>query len=83
SLWHNLFSIVFLSITYLGFYKGFGFFWSKSALAGIILTSFLTFHILSVGMMTEDWDGRFLIPILPVVFLIGSVGIGKALVPNN
>ena len=36
---------------------------------------FIAIHALSVGIMTEDWDGRFLSPILPLIFGLAGMGL--------
>ncbi|MEM6297992.1 MAG: hypothetical protein AAF740_04795 [Bacteroidota bacterium] len=38
-----------------------------------VLTYFLT-HILIVGMTTVDWDGRFFVPLLPVLIVCAAQG---------
>ena len=70
--WHNVFSLLFLMPVYISFFKGINFFFEVSKKGSLLMISFLCIHILSVGMMIEDWDGRFLMPMLPVVFLISG-----------
>lgn len=45
----------------------------------IFIGSFLLIHILSIGFTSVDWEGRFLIPVLPVVFGVGSAGMVNCL----
>jgi len=82
SWYHNLFSAAFLLISYVFFFRGLlssrRYFFFKTA-----LLTFLTVQILSVGMTSEDWDGRFLMPMLPVIFLFAGRGIGLLLFPNR
>ena len=50
----------------------------KKCLSGSIRRFFLTFvviQIISIMLTSVDWDGRFLMPLLPVVFLLGGKGI--------
>jgi len=68
---HNLFSLLFL----LPFY-----FYSLRALAKnnvrpeikIFAATYVLIHCASIGVTSEDWDGRFLMPLLPVIFLLGA-----------
>lgn len=39
--------------------------------------TFLTVAVLSVCLLSINWNSRFLVPILPLIFLIGAGGIGK------
>lgn len=47
----------------------------KLSMPVIFSCFYLAIHILSVAITSEDWDGRFLIPMLPVVFLFGGRGL--------
>ena len=72
---HNIFSLTFLLPAYWFFIKGI-----KSGKTGMELRLFaltyINIHALSVGMLTDDWDGRFLLPILVMVFLFSGYGFG-------
>jgi len=72
--WHNIYSILFLVPVYAFFFKGlfFGKATWKIKLFSMVL---IGFHALSVGMLTDDWDGRFLLPVLPLFFLIAGKGL--------
>jgi hypothetical protein len=37
------------------------------------IASFILANGLMVGLTTENWDGRFLVPVLPFVFIVSSV----------
>jgi hypothetical protein len=71
---HNWYSILILVPSYILFLR---------ALVGKTLdvrvklfsTVFLLIHIISVGVTSEDWDGRFLIPMLPVIFVFSGAGL--------
>jgi hypothetical protein len=71
SIFHNLFSLIVLIPSYILFFKGI-----KNADRDIVVftSSFLLIHILSVGFTADDWDGRFLIPMLPVIFIFTGHG---------
>lgn len=74
SVSHNLFSLLFLipiyglSIRSLVIRKFPKEIW-------LFLMPYFTIHILSVCLSTVDWDGRFLMPLLPVLFLLAAAGI--------
>lgn len=44
----------------------------------IFTFSYLALHCLIVALTVEDWDGRFLLPLLPVIFLFAGKGILEA-----
>lgn len=71
SIGHNLFSLAFLLPTYYFFIKSIR---EEKIISEVkvFVLAFITFHALSVGMLTDDWDGRFLIPVLPIIFLFAS-----------
>lgn len=43
----------------------------------ILILVYIGISTISVTFLTVDWNSRFLVPILPVLFLIGSEGISK------
>lgn len=70
SVWHNAFIVVFLSFVYVltfGVVK-----YNIRNIAVIMLLSIILCQGLIVGLTTENWDGRFLIPILPLFFILSS-----------
>jgi hypothetical protein len=69
---HNVFVVLFLAPMYLGTVKSL---WGKGLgrLRGFFL-AFLVFHILAIGLTSVDWDGRFLMPLLPAIFVLGPYG---------
>ncbi len=71
---HNTVSIVYLLIAYVSFIAGIR---SKTISRDVVIftLTFLSIHILSVGMTSDDWDGRFLIPMLPVIFIFSGHGL--------
>jgi hypothetical protein len=68
---HNLVIVLFLYPVYffawLGFRKTEGFKKEK-----FFIASFIVANGLIVGLTTENWDGRFLVPLLPLIFIIAS-----------
>lgn len=69
SLWHNIFVLSILLPVYGFVLKGVH---DKTLPLNIrIFTlSYISVHMLSIGLLTDDWDGRFLLPILSVLFII-------------
>ncbi|MBV6644316.1 MAG: glycosyltransferase family 39 protein [Cyclobacteriaceae bacterium] len=76
--WHNLFSVVFLLPMY---YHAI-----RTLRSGIPKTishfavSYLLIHIIIIGITSVDWDGRFLVPLLPVIFLCATPAIKNTLI---
>jgi hypothetical protein len=74
---HNVFSLVFLLPVYYFATKAI-----RSAIETpviIFAITYILFHVISIGVTSEDWDGRFLAPVLPVVFLLAGKGISTRL----
>jgi hypothetical protein len=44
------------------------------------IAAYVVTQSFSVAMTSENWDGRFLIPLLPFIFILSAIGIGKMLV---
>ncbi len=82
STWHNVFSLAFLLPVYYFFIAGFRSASLKIELKVFAIT-YILLHALSVGMLTDDWDGRFLLPVLPLIFLIASLKIGEQLMKKK
>jgi hypothetical protein len=38
------------------------------------IVSFIVLQVVMVGFISENWDGRFLLPVLPWVFILSSLG---------
>ncbi len=77
SLFHNIVIGCFLYPVYFFAIKGISFV-SKDKLSVFILV-FLGFQIITVSITSENWDGRFLFPLLPWIFILSSFGISNAL----
>jgi len=77
SLSHNVFIIGFLVPTYFFAIKGF----KNLPLANIkvFCLIFIVFQILTVSLTSENWDGRFLLPVLPFVFILSAIGLSAFL----
>ena len=41
----------------------------------VFLLSFVLFQLLAVSFTSENWDGRFLLPVLPIVFVLAGIGV--------
>lgn len=75
SLTHNLLIILFLYPIYVFAYNAY------RKLLDRTFKPFFAVYILVQGLIvmltSENWDGRFLIPVLPFVFILASMDIGK------
>jgi hypothetical protein len=69
---HNVLIAVFLIPTYI--LSVIGFSGQITSKFSFVLLSFITFQIIMVGLTSENWDGRFLLPILPIVFIFAGIG---------
>ncbi|MCV9385322.1 glycosyltransferase family 39 protein [Reichenbachiella ulvae] len=41
--------------------------------------SFLFFQVFTVGLTSENWDGRFLLPVIPLLVVLATLGVYQAL----
>lgn len=74
SLLHNLLIALILYPLYIFAFLGFRHFPGKSY-GNYVILGFILAQSLTVMLTTENWDGRFLIPILPFVFILSAIGI--------
>lgn len=72
---HNACLIIFLLPIYFFAVKGYRQL-AHTPLKGFFLI-FITVQGLTVTLTTENWDGRFLIPVLPFIFLLASMGLNR------
>ncbi|WP_113922807.1 glycosyltransferase family 39 protein [Cognataquiflexum aquatile] len=82
STWHNLFSLIYLIPVYYFAMKAI----RKKTVTGeesVFVMVYILFHAMIVGIMTEDWDGRFLIPVLPVILIPAGLGISHLFAENE
>jgi hypothetical protein len=72
---HNVFTIVWMSVIYAGFYFGM----KKLEITPVVvfLLATIMFNCLLVGISTVDWDNRFYIPMEPGIVLISGLGISN------
>lgn len=70
---HNIFIAAILYPAYFFALKGV----SVLPLSGLtaFAISFFSFQVVTIALTSENWDGRFLLPVLPWVFIYASVGI--------
>lgn len=66
SAFHNIYSLLILLPCYFFFIRGLK---KQTSTVLVFMVSFCLLHTLSICFTSEDWDGRFLIPMLPVIFL--------------
>lgn len=74
---HNMLIVVFVYPLYWFAMKGFIHF-PKPRKEKYFIAGFVIVQALAVALTTENWDGRFLIPILPFIFLLAAWGLVKA-----
>lgn len=77
SLPHNIFVLFFLIINYVFFVIGFQ--KVKEYRLKLFVFIFIAIQILTVGLTSENWDGRFLFPILPFVIVFSAIGMNRYL----
>lgn len=71
SILHNLLALVVLIPVYVGFIKAF----IKNQIPGsikLLVLGFTGVSVLSSTLLTVDWNSRFLVAVLPVIFLVSS-----------
>jgi len=73
SLLHNLYIGIYLGAAY--FFALWGIRRFPSRRAGNFVLLFTGFQIATIALTSENWDGRFLLPLLPWVFIAAAVGI--------
>ncbi len=81
SLWHNLAIGIVLYPVYYFMIIGFRFPFSGPLKIGMI--AFVLLQIVMVSLTSENWDGRFLLPLLPVVFIFSALGLTLFLSKKN
>ncbi|MEO5975807.1 MAG: hypothetical protein ABIS36_06650 [Chryseolinea sp.] len=68
---HNIFSLFFLLPSYYFLARGI----QREGInivAKVFILVYLAVHVVSVCTTSEDWDGRFLMPLLPVICLVSG-----------
>jgi hypothetical protein len=71
---HNLCIMIFLYPLYYLAIKG----WRTLNVSGkekYFCLAYISMQALTIALTTENWDGRFLIPILPFIFVLSATGI--------
>lgn len=74
SVVHNAGIVAFLFPLYFFAAKGFQYF-PLNRKEHYFITGFVIMQCAIVSLTSENWDGRFLIPVLPFVFMLSAVGI--------
>jgi hypothetical protein len=72
SWYHNLLIVLFLFPAYYFFLVGLPH-W-KEKRTRYLLLFWIVFHIGIVSLTAEDWDGRFILPLLPIVWIGAAIG---------
>ncbi len=73
SVQHNIFSIIILLPLYYYAIRSLIHNKHKIEIALFFLT-YVLLHVASIGITSVDWDGRFLMPLLPAIFIMASTG---------
>lgn len=74
SLTHNVFTLSFLLPLYL--FSGLSILKHRVPTPLLLFSlAYLLLHTLIVGITSVDWDGRFLMPVLPLIFILGVASI--------
>jgi hypothetical protein len=73
SLLHNLYIGLYLGVAY--FFAVWGMRQFPDRRLGIFMLLFTGFQVATVALTSENWDGRFLLPVLPWVFIVAAVGV--------
>lgn len=73
SISHNIFIVGFLYPIYFFAVRGFSRFPNKKL--KFFILAFVFFQILTVSFTSENWDGRFLLSLLPWIFLLAGFGV--------
>ena len=71
---HNFYIIVFNLLYFPAAFIGFFKFINKKKFGIILMYSLTVFFTLAVGLTWADWDGRFSLYILPMIFIFSGVG---------
>lgn len=82
SIYNNVFIIITLYPLYILAFLWFKYSEVKTPIKGFLFT-FLLVNALSVCLTTENWDGRFLIPSLPFVFVTGFSYLSKMIAKED
>ena len=77
SLFHNLIIASFLYPVYFFAVKG-ARLMAKTRLY-VFMMVFIGFQVLTIALTSENWDGRFLLPLLPWIFIISALGMAPLL----
>ena len=71
---HNVYIVLYIYPVYLcsliGLFKLKGYLSYK-----ILTTSLIILQIITIGLTSENWDGRFLLPTLPLLFILAAIGL--------
>ncbi len=76
SLKHNIYITCFLIPLY--FFSGLSLFkYNLSRIIKVFSILYLLLHVIIVGVTSVDWDGRFLMPVIPLIFILRYSFIAK------
>jgi len=75
---HNTLMIIFLSPLYFSSWKAI----RKKLVPkylGWVAVVYLAVHTMTISITWADWDGRFFVPLIPMVIVLGSIGLNGTL----
>ena len=73
---HNIAMIVFLWSLYFFSIRAMKKKWVSQYVTSVSIVYFVT-HTVVISSTWADWDGRFFVPIIPLVIVLGSIGLSK------
>ena len=76
SFWHNAYMLILLLPVYYLAIRGF-ILGQLSGAAQVFVIVYFICHVMIFGCTTVDWDGRFFLPLIPVLTVLATVGISS------
>lgn len=73
SFWHNAYMLILLLPVYYFAIRGFMSRQLSGAVKSFVMVYFLC-HVMIFGCTTVDWDGRFFLPLMPVLTFLAGIG---------
>ncbi|MEP2772828.1 MAG: hypothetical protein ABJH05_11815 [Fulvivirga sp.] len=70
---HNIFVMLFLMPLY--YFSAVFIISEKRSSLKIFTFTFIIIHIITIAFTTVDWDGRFFMPLMPILIIFGSMGL--------
>ncbi len=74
SVWHNLFLTPFYTLFALALA---GWWWGRSHRVVQLMSAVVTLNALLIGLTYDEWNGRFLVPLWPILIGWAAIGLGE------